>query len=553
MTRRFSLLLALALTACTGSFEGGLAPRLNGTPAEPAATGGGSAHRGEPDPSFTRCLTPGPLVLPRRLARLSNAELGRALSTVGTLPSGALPASFVAPGVPSAPDPGLAVSRDFLEQLSGLGLALAPALQPASGCDAADFGTDETCTREALRPVARRAFRGLDDATDVSELTALALEVGGRSGPAEAQRLVMRALAMSPKTLYLFEGIVGPEAGGRRALTGPELASYLSFRIDGRPPSDALLQALASAPPTDEAQLTELLTRTVGERALDVATQDFLSDWLEVPDIVRTNKDLTVHPFATAAYLRSLQAEDYARLGELTADRGTTLGSLLTGPQRSLAAQDDRNPAFATKGRTGVVSLPGVLAGASGMHETLIPRRGRFLLRRVLCESLAAPPANATLMTPPIPEGASERTKFELIEAVPSCGGCHTRIDKLAVPLETVDEVGRVREVDHHGHAIDTAGRQMLSTGEMVSYRDANDLYGQLSRHPIAQLCFGVQAFRHFSRLPENDPIEHCAGEALSRQHLAADGTLPLRPLSLSALVTTALAPRIDLTVGVTP
>lgn len=536
---RCTTTLGLLLVGCTGVLDSH-APFAPG-PASPEL---------EP-PITSRCTTPGPLVLPRRLVRLTNAELGRAVSALGSMPAGALPESFAAPPVPQGPNPDLAVSRDFLEQLSTMGLALAAGLRPAAGCDASDFGVEQDCTRPAVATLARRALRGMEDADDVTALTTLAMQVGARSGAEAARRIVMRALLMSPKAIYLYEGVLGAEPGAERRLTGAELASFLSFRVNGGPPSEALLAALTA--PTNPEQLSAILTQLLGARSLDVAAQDFLSDWLEVPDVTRSNKDLTVHPFATGPWLRSLQLEDYTRLGALAENEASTLSTLLTGPQRSQVAMDDANPAFAAVGRVGVLSLPGVMAGASGMHETLIPRRGRFLLRRVLCESLSAPPANAVSMTPPIPEGSSERRKFELIEQVPTCGGCHARIDKLAVPLEVVDEVGRLRTVDHHGHAIDPAGAQELSSGETLTYADTKDLYGQLAMHPLVQGCFGVQAFRHFSRLPENDPVEFCAGEALTRQHLSPEGHLPVRRLAVSALVQTALAPRVERPEGAMP
>jgi hypothetical protein len=433
----------------------------------------------------------------------------------------------------------MVVTRDFLEQVSAIGASLATSL--TSECGSQAFGRDAACTRTSIARALPTVFRGLEDPEDLATLTALALEIGGRSGSTAAADVVSRAIALSPKSLYLFEGLGQPEATGSRRLTAAELASFLSYRLTHAPPPPVLRAALAANAAPSEAELRAMVTDAFGEATIDRAAQDFLSTWLELPDADRSNKDLGRHPTATTSYLRSLMTEDFATLGTLVA-RDRTFAQLLTEPLTSIVANDAR-PAASGVVRVGVFSLPSVMAGASGMAETNIPRRGRFLLRRMLCESLVAPPANAVTMAPGVPPGSSQRVRFAAVEQLRSCAGCHLRLDPLAIPLEVIDEIGTLRSVDEHGNSIDPSGT-MEWQGRSISYADAKDLWSQLASDPKVTACFGAQALNHFARLNESPPQSPCTGHASAPLDSAR---LTTRRAALDALMRAALAPRLDL------
>jgi hypothetical protein len=186
-----------------------------------------------------------------------------------------------------------------------------------------------------------------------------------------------------------------------------------------------------------------------------------------------------------------------------------------------------------------------VIASASTVDHTDIPRRGRFLLRNVFCEAVPTPPANLTQMLPPLPEGASERQRFEKVEMEPSCRGCHVRVNRLGFALESYDEMGRVRAVDEKGNAIVTSGTHTVSGAGDLTFADARDLFRQAAKHPVAETCLALQAFRFYARRLERG--DGGSEDACLIRDLVAGGRqtgFRLVDLFVDAIVRTALAKR---------
>jgi hypothetical protein len=92
----------------------------------------------------------------------------------------------------------------------------------------------------------------------------------------------------------------------------------------------------------------------------------------------------------------------------------------------------------------------------SGASRTSPVLRGNWVLESLLGEKLPKPPKNV----PRLPEGESdtELTVRQLVEAhrsLESCAHCHIKIDAFGFSLENYDAIGRRREKDLGGHAID--------------------------------------------------------------------------------------------------
>ena len=492
-----------------------------------------------------RCTEQKPLMLPRRLVRLSNPEIVASLAAVSPLDEASLPAAWRKPSTPLAPDPGLSVSRDFLEQVSGLGLVIASTLPMATNCQPSTFGVDPVCTRASIGALTHTAFRAQETTEDIDALVALALDVGRRSGAQAAARITSRALAMSPRMLYLMEGVSGPvDPTVPRGLSVAELASFISFRVTQGPPTEAFLAALKAQPTPNASQLKTMLEQHLGVGVVARTSQEFLSSWVSVPQIGRATKNQIKHPEATPEFMASLQQEAWSALGVLALDGRTGLAELLTVQGKSVASKDDQAPAGI--GRPGVFALPGVIAGTSAGFETNLPRRGRFLLRRLFCESLSSPPAGAVAAAPKVDPTGTERQRFANVEAIASCSGCHARIDHLASAFEVYDEVGRMRVNDEHGNRILVDDVHKVKNGEKLTFTDATDLMRQTAKLPLVQGCFSSQAFTHFARQPQTNPFEACEGERLAVQVRQPDGGFPVQTLVLTSLLNAALAPRAD-------
>ncbi len=112
-------------------------------------------------------------------------------------------------------------------------------------------------------------------------------------------------------------------------------------------------------------------------------------------------------------------------------------------------------------GRGGILGLASVQAKQAGASRTSPVLRGNWVVETLLGEKLPRPPANV----PKLPEeegGADKLTMRQQVEKharVPACAVCHRRIDPFGFALEKYDPIGRLREKDLGGLAVDARAK----------------------------------------------------------------------------------------------
>jgi hypothetical protein len=112
-------------------------------------------------------------------------------------------------------------------------------------------------------------------------------------------------------------------------------------------------------------------------------------------------------------------------------------------------------------GRGGILGLASVQAKQSGASRTSPVLRGNWVVETLLGEKLPRPPKDV----PRLPEeesgsnGLSTRQMVEKHASVASCAVCHRRIDPFGFALERYDPIGRRRDKDFGGRAIDTQAK----------------------------------------------------------------------------------------------
>jgi hypothetical protein len=106
--------------------------------------------------------------------------------------------------------------------------------------------------------------------------------------------------------------------------------------------------------------------------------------------------------------------------------------------------------------RGGMLAQAATLAKQSGASRTSPILRGNWLSEVVLGEKLPRPPKNVPQLPETAPEGLTERQLIEMHSSNPSCMKCHARIDPLGFALENFDAIGRFREKDASGLAVDS-------------------------------------------------------------------------------------------------
>ena len=111
--------------------------------------------------------------------------------------------------------------------------------------------------------------------------------------------------------------------------------------------------------------------------------------------------------------------------------------------------------------RGGVLGMPGILAATSLPNRTSPVKRGVWVLEQVLGEHVPAPPPDVPALDKQDPAAVAHltlRQRTELHRTNPVCANCHRILDPIGFGLEKFDAIGRWRDRDTNGQAIDSSG-----------------------------------------------------------------------------------------------
>jgi hypothetical protein len=133
----------------------------------------------------------------------------------------------------------------------------------------------------------------------------------------------------------------------------------------------------------------------------------------------------------------------------------------LYGLEKSVKGPRMRKVKLTNPNRGGILGMPGPLASTSLPNRTSPVRRGVWVLEQVLGEHVPPPPAGVPELEEQDQEsvaGLTLRQRTELHQTDPTCANCHKVLDPIGFGLENFDAIGRWREEDDAGGAIDAAG-----------------------------------------------------------------------------------------------
>jgi hypothetical protein len=120
-----------------------------------------------------------------------------------------------------------------------------------------------------------------------------------------------------------------------------------------------------------------------------------------------------------------------------------------------------RKVKLADPNRGGILGMPGILAVTSFPSRTSPVRRGVWVLEQVLGEQVPPRPPNVPELEKQEQKTVANltlRERTELHRQDPVCANCHKIMDPIGFGLENFDAIGRWREQDDTGGAIDAAG-----------------------------------------------------------------------------------------------
>lgn len=344
---------------------------------------------------------------------------------------------------------------------------------PAPGADV------RAAARNVARSLARSAYRRPPSEAELDVLLAV-FDLGTQnklSYPA-ALKLMLKAVLVSPQFLFIT-----PEAPAEaEAEAGPEivplddfqLASRLSYLLWATMP-DAELSALADNGKLHEPAVLKAQIRRLLEDPRSRALFDgFGAQWLGLGSLESKTFDTAKFPQITSEmrlamydearlFFQSIVHDNRSVVNFIDADY-TFLNATLApiyGLEKTVTGPEMRKVTLTDTNRGGILGMPGVLATTSFPNRSSPVRRGVWVLEQVLGEEVPPPPPNVPALDKQDKQTVANltlRQRTELHRTNPVCANCHKVLDPIGFGLENFDAIGRWRDRDDAGGAIDAAG-----------------------------------------------------------------------------------------------
>lgn len=437
---------------------------------------------------------PGPFVI----RRLTKVEYGNTLHDLfGVDPAVAreLPDEVFGEGYlntlsPLQSEQYLGIANDVLNRI------LAPKDAPPTGVQKRLFGEPpppgkdpREAARTIARTLARSAYRRPASDAELDVLVGV-FDLGRANKLAypDALRLMLKAILVSPQFLFITpaqearnEVPVPPSAETKPAsaqaivpLDDYQLASRLSYLLWATMP-DPELSALADGgklhePAILQAQVKRLLADPRARALFD----GFGAQWLGLGGLESKTFDTAKFPQMTAGMRAAMYDEARLFFDSIVRDNRSVLSFVdsdytylnetlapLYGLEKTVTGPEMRQVKLADANRGGILGMPGILATTSFPNRTSPVKRGVWVLEQVLGEHVPPPPPNVPALEKQDQKKVAnltlrQRTELHRTNAV--CANCHKILDPIGFGLENFDAIGRWRDQDDTGGAIDAGG-----------------------------------------------------------------------------------------------
>jgi mono/diheme cytochrome c family protein len=340
---------------------------------------------------------------------------------------------------------------------------------PAPGADA------RAAAKKVAQSLARSAYRRPPSDAEVDVLLQV-FDLGQKSklSYAGSLRLMLKAMLVSPQ--FLFITPAGEAKPGEKIvpLDDHQLASRLSYLLWSTMP-DAELAALADKgtlhePAVLKAQVKRLLADSRARALFD----GFGAQWLGLGNLDTKVFDAAKFPQMTPELRAAMYDEARLFFESIVRDNRSVVSfvdsdyTFLNGPlatlyglEKSVTGPKMRKVKLADANRGGILGMPGVLATTSFPDRTSAVKRGVWVLEQVLGEEVPPAPANVPALDEQDHKQVANMTlrqRTELHRANAVCNNCHKILDPIGFGLENFDAIGRWRNQDDSGGAIEAAG-----------------------------------------------------------------------------------------------
>ncbi|MFK7990283.1 MAG: DUF1592 domain-containing protein, partial [Sandaracinaceae bacterium] len=351
-----------------------------------------------------------------------------------------------------------------------------------------------------VRDLGRRLFRRPLSAEQVQAYSTFFRDPEPDSEYEDQVESTITLMLAAPEFLYRMESPVRELAPGQRGpLDAYSLASRLSFFLWESGPDDALLDAAEAGELSTEAGIEAQAERMLDDPRATAAFVRFHSQWLDFGRLDRVSK-AEADNFDDA--MRQSMLEESTRFVELVMfeERGT-LNDLLTSDRSFIDARlatlygvdapaEDWSE-VTLPNRAGVLTQATFLASHAHPDKPSPILRGVFMLERIMCSELGAPPADAEAAGQSAVETATgpltNRQLYDLMTAEARCTSCHQEagINPIGFSFENYDMMGRYITDDiNTGTPIDASAQF-----REWEYNNAVELAHELAASEAVQRC----------------------------------------------------------------
>jgi hypothetical protein len=363
--------------------------------------------------------------------------------------------------------------------------------------------TPDQCADAFLRDFGGKAYRRPLADDEVQHL--LTVFHAGVDGGSYEEGIELATRAMLQSAAFLYHTEIGEASAATVKLTPYELASSISYLMEGGPPSAALVaSALKGELDTAAGRKSLMATLFAGNGRAAARVQRVVGEWLGTDKLPNTAKDTTIYQdFAglktamvseTGSFLNAVVGDGVGgKLSTLlSADWTVADGNLLT---MYGAGAPDGNGRASTPTRLGILNQAAFLSVYAHAHETAPVLRGVAIMRRVACSPVPDPVDLSMAIVPPVPDqNKTTRERFE-VHAQPGCDACHNRIDNFGFAFEGFDGMGKFRPGGmENGKTVDTSVN-VVGTDFDGPYASSNELVKAMAKSPQVHACFARQVF----------------------------------------------------------
>lgn len=423
---------------------------------------------------------PGPFVI-RRLTKVEYGNTLHDLLGVDVAVARELPDEVAGQGYLNS------LSPMQTEQYLGIANEVLDRIWPAAGKPPTDSqnrllgkppapGADEhESAKKVARSLAGKAYRRPASEAEIGTLVGV-FDLGRKNklDYAGSLRLMLKAVLVSPQFLYITPAKDAEVGKKIVALDDYHLASRLSYLLWSTMP-DAELMKLAAAGTLHQPDVLKVQVKRMLLDARSGALFDgFGAQWLGLMDLDSKTFDPKKFPQMNPELRRAMYEE--ARLFFDSIVRGnrsvvafvdsdyTFLNETLAkvyGLEKEVTGAKMRKVKLTNENRGGILGMPGILATTSFPNRTSAVNRGVWVLEQVLGEHVPPAPPNVPALEKQNQKQVAnltlrQRTELHRTNAV--CANCHKILDPIGFGLENFDAIGRWRDKDDTGGAIDAAG-----------------------------------------------------------------------------------------------